>query len=150
MSIINPNTIQTYLLKNFQDIYLIDTWGEKSFFYNPGKKKKRGFYFITIKKKDGPNDQASNLDRDGIYRLNLGITEKSFINLFSMIPSRPAKGKSINGSCDFTQLNILTPHPVYGWMKWVSILNPDPVSFELIKALLEEKYKILVNTSEEQ
>jgi hypothetical protein len=144
MSKLSPDRIQEYILSSFKDVYLKNTWGEKSFFYNPGKVKPHGTYFFTIKEKDGENDKASNLERVDIYRINFCISQEIFIDLFKNKPVRPSKGNSIEGSYDFTQLNILTPHPIYGWMKWVSILNPDKKTFEDIKPLIDESYQISV------
>jgi uncharacterized protein DUF6194 len=38
------------------------------------------------KEKDGPNDKASNVDREGVYRLNPGISKTTFIEFFGFIP----------------------------------------------------------------
>ncbi len=42
---------------------------------------------------------------------------------------------------DFSTLNMLLPHPVYAWMAWVSILNPDKNSFYNIKQFINESYE---------
>lgn len=99
-------------------------WGEVSFFVNPDGRLKRGAYFATIKQKDGAHDRASNLDRGGRWRLNLGLPKGDFTALFGAPPARPAQGGVVAGPWDFTALDVLTPHPVYGWMGWVAILNP--------------------------
>jgi hypothetical protein len=39
---------------------------------------------------------------------------------------------------DVTQLGVLTPHPVYAWMRWVQILAPSTDSFEALRPLLTE------------
>jgi hypothetical protein len=52
------------------------SWGETSFFYNPGQLFPYGVYFCTIKEKDGANDQSSNLARDGIYRFSIGLPKE--------------------------------------------------------------------------
>jgi hypothetical protein len=103
---------------------------------------KRGVYFLTLKEKDGDNDKASNLDRENIFRINFGISKKIFLQHFSTLPKRPAKGHSIEGPYDFQKLDTLTPHPVYGWMAWVSILNPSDCSFEMLEKLIKESYQI--------
>jgi len=66
MKQLTPQAITEFILTTFQDIKIIETWGETTFFYNPGNTKPRGTYFCTIKEKDGPNDQASNLDQKDI------------------------------------------------------------------------------------
>lgn len=34
---------------------------------------------------------------------------------------------------DFTALDTLMPHPVYGSLWWVCVLNPGPKSFETVQ-----------------
>ena len=111
-----PEDIENYILKNFKDVYPLNSWGEKSFFLNPGNKLKRGTYFATIKEKDGDNDKASYLNRDDVFRLNMGLNKEIYISLFQTLPKRPAKGCVIDGSYDFQKLDVILPHPVYGWM----------------------------------
>ena len=71
---------------------------------------------MTIKEKDGDNDKSSNLDRHGVYRLNIGVSRNRFLKHFAEIPARPSKGGVIDMDYDFTQMGVLMPHPVYGWM----------------------------------
>ena len=135
-----PLEIEQYILDTFKDVHPINSWGEKSFFHNPGKKLTRGTYFATLKEKDGDNDKASDLDRDGIYRLNIGLRKSKYINLFQTTPVRPPKGGVIEGLFDFQKLDSLTPHPIYAWMSWVAVLNPSSETFESCKQLLEDAY----------
>ncbi|MDP1724525.1 MAG: DUF6194 family protein [Alphaproteobacteria bacterium] len=136
--------LTSFILENYKGIQIIDAWGEKSFFYNPNAFLKRGVYFCTLKEKDGANDKASMLNRDGVYRLNFGISKQTFLRIFSWMPKRPSKGDVIEGVYDFTQVDLLTPHPVYGWMAWVSISNPSMNSFEKIKDLIDESYTLVL------
>jgi hypothetical protein len=132
--------LSEYILSNFEDVYEIDSWGEKSYFYNPGKVKPRGSYFCTMKEKDGDNDKASGLDREDVFRFNFGVSKEVFKELFSEIPARPGKGGIIEGLYNFTEIDILTPHPIYGWMCWIAILNPSQESFNSLQSLLKESY----------
>ena len=136
--------IKVYLLENFADLKPKNSWGEISFFYNPDNKKAHGSYFFTLKEKDGENDKASNINRDEIFRINFGITKTSFLKLFNEIPKRPKKGCIIEGNYDFTKINQLTPHPVYGWGCWLAILNPTKEKFEQLKPLIQESYNMAV------
>lgn len=43
-----------------------------------------------------------------------------------------------------TQLNTFLPHPVYGWMSWVCILNPNEEQFRRLFPLLDESYRLVV------
>ncbi|HEY6539772.1 MAG TPA: DUF6194 family protein, partial [Ktedonobacteraceae bacterium] len=47
---------------------------------------------------------------------------------------------------DFTALDQLMPHPVYGRMLWVCILNPGDETFETkVRPLLAEAYEMAVS-----
>jgi len=68
----------------------------------------RGTYFITIKQKDGENDRASNLDRKGVWRLNMGVCKSVYFELFGPPSSRPGKGVIGGSGWDFTPKDQLT------------------------------------------
>lgn len=139
---LTPKVISSYLMKTFEDLRVMDSWGETSFFYNPDNLGPRGTYFCTIKEKNGENDKASALDRKGVFRFNFGISKPTFLKLFGTIPQRPAKGRIIQGAYDFTALDRLSPHPIYGWMCWVAISNPSKDSFKSLEYLLMESYQL--------
>lgn len=101
-------------------------------------------YILTIKEKDGDNDNGSNLDRENVYRVNLGIRKKTFIELFSDVPKRPSAGEIVSMNYDFTELNKIIPHPVYAWMGWISVLNPSDKTFEKLKPFIQEAYEYAV------
>lgn len=118
----------------------MQAWGESSLFYNPGRVLPRGVYLATIKEKDGANDSASKLDRDGIFRLNVGTSKPLYLERVGPPPSRPGKGGIVEGPWDFTKLNTLTPHPVYGWMSWVAVLNPPVETLDDMWPLIDAAY----------
>lgn len=138
---INENVIEAYLLATYQHVNPINSWGERSYFINPEQKLKRGSYFVTIKSKDGANDKASNLNRPRVFRLNIGLTPEKYIEIFSSRPSRPSKGRVIAGNYDFQALNTFIPHPVYGWMGWIAINNPDQDNFEKCQEYFDIAYQ---------
>jgi hypothetical protein len=140
----NVSSIAQHIVKTYPHIYPVAAWGETSFFYNPDQQLPRGIYFATIKEKDGANDRASNLDRTDIFRLNIGISKSTYVSLFGPQPSRPRAGGVIDSGHDFTALDQLIPHPVYGWMSWVCVLNPSSATFETVKPLLSEAYVLAV------
>ena len=140
----DSSLIAKHIVGTFADIRPISAWGETSFFYNPGGKLPRGIYFATIKGKDGDNDRASNLQRPGVFRLNIGISKPTYRVLFGPQPARPAAGGVVGTGHDFTVLDQLLPHPVYGWMSWVSVLNPSAATFDKVKPLLSEAYDLAV------
>lgn len=75
----NPALIFNYVLRTFDDVRLINTWGEASFFYNRDNLHPRGTYFCTVKEKDGDNDKASALSRESVFRLSFGIAKSTFM-----------------------------------------------------------------------
>lgn len=140
--------VRTYIVDTFPGLVFVDAWGEQSAFYNPGHRFARGAYFCTIKQKDGDNDKASHIDREGIWRLNFGLPKHAFIELFGEVPTRPAKGGIVEGPWNFTKCNLLMPHPVYGWMSWVAVLNPSASTFSQCKPLMALAYEKSVKSFE--
>lgn len=135
-----PEDIVAYIGTTFEGVKPKSSWGETSMFYNPGNLLPNGVYFCTIKEKDGDNDKASNLDRDGIYRLSIGVSKTTYETLLGPRPERPAKACIVSTGHDFTAVNELMPHPIYAWMSWVQILNPDKEKFNELLPLLKESH----------
>ncbi|MDE7440326.1 MAG: hypothetical protein K2N23_07460 [Clostridia bacterium] len=132
--------IINYCLENLDGVMLVNSWGERGIFYNPENKLKRGVYILTVKEKDGENDSSSNLNKEWIYRVNLGVRKQTFLNLFGHIPARPPKGGIVDMDFDFTETDKIMPHPVYGWMSWLCCLNPSAETFEKLKPLIAEAH----------
>src|ERR1700730_4588988 len=108
-------------------------WGDTFFICDPNHDLEgaRRFPFATIVIKDyGDFDNVSNLDRPGIFRLNIGVSKETYAGLFG------------EGQYDFAALDRLLPHPVYGKNHWVCVLNPSESTFETVKPLLAEAYEI--------
>ena len=68
-----PDEILKYCLENLEGTVLVNSWGERGIYYNPDNILKRGVYILTVKEKDGDNDKSSSLNRENIYRVNLGV-----------------------------------------------------------------------------
>ena len=135
-----PDEILKICRESLPDTVLVESWGERGIFYNPGLRRKRGVYVLTVKEKDGANDRASGLDREGVFRVNLGLRKETYRQRFGELPKRPPKGGVVELPCDFTALDTLLPHPVYAWMGWVCVLNPSAETFGALKPLVEEAY----------
>ena len=119
--------------------------GDTFFFYDPERSldPRRRFPFATIVTKDyGEFDCASQLDRPGVFRLNLGVSQATFESLFGPRPGahddanapRPMPGY------DYTALDQLLPHPVYAPQSWICVLNPSAETFHGLQPLLTEAY----------
>ncbi len=110
------------------------SWGDTFFICDPHGElpEHKQFPFATIVTQDyGDFDNRSNLNRPGVFRLNIGVSKETFDRLF---PS--------GDDFDFTALDRLLPHPVYGANHWVCVLNPSDATFDSMKPLLEESYAI--------
>lgn len=144
--------ILDYCLSSLNGTVLVESWGEKGIFYNPGLVLKRGVYILTVKEKDGDNDKASNLDRTGIYRVNLGLRKSTFQKMYGKIPARPAAGGVVDMDCDFTALDIIIPHPIYAWMGWVfdgelrPIADTDKIRLTDLKNYEAQRQQVIDNT----
>lgn len=96
------------------------------------------FPFATIVTQDDDYDSYSKLNRDGIYRLNFVTGKATFQSLFPSISGKADLQKAI---FDYQALDTFFPHPVYGAMRWVCVLNPDSI-WPTCKTLLARARKI--------
>src|SRR6266567_2516876 len=111
--------------------------GDTFFIYDPERNldDKQRFPFATIVSKDyGEFDNASNLNRSGVFRLNIGLSRNTFQSLFP----GPTTGAPEH---DFTALDQLMPHPVYAAQSFVCVLNPSVETFQALRPLLDEAYE---------
>lgn len=125
--------------------------GDTFFIYDPNRnlEGKFRFPFATIVTKDyGDFDRASNLNRAGVFRLNIGIGKESYHKLFGPQPTGTGAAGHVETGHDFTALDQLMPHPVYATQFWVSVLNPSEATFATIRPLLAEAYAIAVERFE--
>ncbi len=112
-----PTEIIKFCLDNLNDTALLNSWDESGIFYNPQSKLKRGIYVLTVKEKDGDNDKSSKLNRDEVYRVNIGVRKDTFIQLFGKIPKRPPKGGVIDMPFDFSEIDRIFPTQfTLGWV----------------------------------
>ncbi|MEC5291093.1 DUF6194 family protein [Aurantimonas sp. C2-6-R+9] len=122
---IESDAVHEHLISELGGVVPRAAWGEMAYFYNPGSRFSRGTYFATIKDRNGENDRASDLDRTEVWRLNIGVSKKTYQSLFGPPPPRPDKGGIIDGPWDFIERDVLMPHPIYGWMSWIAVLSPS-------------------------
>ena len=91
-------------------------WGDTFATYGDAKQP-----FATIVVKDyGDFDDASKLDREGVFRLNVHVGRE---RLQELVPE---------GDVDPTAFDVVMPHPVYAAQGWAAIVNPGEQARELI------------------
>ncbi len=116
-----------YIRKTYPDADILTAGSGTFFSLDP---EKHWPNFATLVTSD-EYDSASNLNRPGIYRLNIGVSKSTFDRLV---------GSILNP--DYTALDKVLPHPVYAPQHWLSILNPSDATFEsTVKPLLDEAYE---------
>jgi hypothetical protein len=117
-------------------------WGDTFFYYDPegNRPENQRLPFATVVIHDYAGwDTESDLDRDGIFRVNVAIGRSGFE---SLLGHSPAEHATHHTEFDYTATDVVIPHPTYAAQGWVSILNPaDRTSTELRK-LLDEAHAL--------
>ncbi|GAA3394360.1 DUF6194 family protein [Cryptosporangium minutisporangium] len=101
-------------------------WG--NYFFLIDDDRMRPFASIVIRNMPG-FDEESQLDRQGVYRLNLNVGREEFERLFGF---PPREFEARRGEFDFAALDEVIPNPIYGAQGWVSVLNPNRTLSDVI------------------
>ncbi|MBL8062308.1 MAG: hypothetical protein JNK32_04770 [Anaerolineales bacterium] len=120
-----------YIKKAFPEVETLNEYGYEMFFY----KSDRKLSFATLISSDYEYDNVSNLNRPGVFRLNIGISKQTFQSLFG-------KDEVNVKDYDFTTLDVIMPHPEYAQYHFICVLSPSDKTFEKIYSLLAEAYDI--------
>jgi hypothetical protein len=134
----DETSIREYIVRTFAGVDVVDAMGASFFIYDQDHK----FPFATLVTND-EHDQASNLSRPSVFRLNVGVSKPTFQSLFGP-GSAHSDAAGADGGYDFTALDRIMPHPVYGKMYWVCVLNPSEETFKTVQELLAEAYDMAV------
>lgn len=123
--------LTTWMREQFPDLHCVESEGQFFFSASPLSKMP----FATLISAD-IYDTASRLDRPGVFRVNVGLNKTRFVELFG--PTLPQLGADglIQTGHDFSALDVLMPHPIYGPMLWACVLNPNttwPQTAELLQ-----------------
>jgi hypothetical protein len=113
----DPATIVSYLLETYPETDLVEAMNAYFFSLDPDKHWPNYATIVTTDE----HDDASDLDRPGVFRLNLGVDRETF--------ERVAGG---DAEPDYTAFDRLLPHPVYGQQHWISIVNPTHETFQTV------------------
>jgi hypothetical protein len=89
--------------------------------------------FTTIANSDNAYDSVSNLNREGVFRINIGVSKATFDSLL---------GDTSADNIDYSVLNVFLPHPDYAKQHFVCILNPSQENVEVTKQLIVEAHAI--------
>lgn len=109
------------------------TLGYTFFFYGSDRR----LPFATIATEDNEGERVSNLDRPGVFCLNIGLNKPTFQALFGT-------GNVDVSAYDFTALDTIMPHPDYAPQSWLCVLNPSATTFQQLRPVLREAYECAV------
>ena len=127
----NETAITQYIIETFPNVEMAENFGYTFFFYGDDHR----LPFATLAASDNDYDQVSNLDRPGVFRLNIGVSKQTFQSLFGT-------GVVTLSDYDFTALDQIMPHPVYAAQYFVCVLNPGEATFQTVQRFLAEAYDI--------
>lgn len=136
--------ILNHCLDTLEGTVLDDSLGEMGIYYNPGLVRERGVYILTVKEQDSEQDKVSQLDREGVFRLNIGVPKQTHQKLFANTPLPLETGGTAEVQYDYTALDTIMPHPVYAWMGWICVLNPSEETLQKLQPFIKEAYDFAV------
>ena len=129
----NELAVVDYIMKTFPKVETTTAYGYNMFFYSSDRK----LSFATLISSDYDYDHISNLNRPGVYRLNIGVSKQTFQSLFGT--------DEVNvKDYDFTALDVIMPHPEYAQQHFICVLSPSEATFEKVRLLLAEAHEIAV------
>ncbi|MEO7540109.1 MAG: DUF6194 family protein [Pyrinomonadaceae bacterium] len=134
--IMDETAITKYILETLDGVQVATDSGNSFFFYDTENK----IPFVTIVT-NNHYDDVSDLDRPGVFRLNIGVSKQTYRSMFATESPDGAEIRHTDGH-DFTALDKLMPHPIYGRMYWVCVLNPSEETLRSARRLLTEAYEI--------
>lgn len=127
------SSVANYITQTFPGVETTTNYGYTFFFYGSDHR----LPFATLASTGNEYERISNLDRPGVYRLNLGVSQQTFESLFGT-------AKVDVSRYDFTALDVIMPHPDYAKQHFICVLAPSEATFERIRPLLAEAYEIAV------
>lgn len=126
--------ITQYITQTFAGVETTTAYSYIFFFYGAD----RMLPFATLATVDNEYDRVSQLDRPGVFRLNIGVRKPTFQALFGT-------DKVDVSAYDFTALDTIMPHPDYAPQSWICVLTPSEATFQQrVQPFLAEAYDMAV------
>ena len=124
--------------------YITETWPEtdvvqalNAWFFSLDAEKHWPNYATLVTTDE--HDEASNLSRQGVFRLNMGVDRETFERVAGEAGQNP----------DYTAFDRVLPHPVYAAQRWICIVNPSASTFrEVVIPLLTVAHDRLADQRE--
>ena len=110
-------------------------WGDAFFYYAPdGRVPDNVQPYGTIVTKDHPGDTASALGPAGRWRVNVRVDRATFRELTGEEP------RGVGRPRDHAAADTVLPHPVYGALGWVCVVDPGERTTDTVVRLLRDAH----------
>jgi len=130
----DPEAIKRTILENWPETDVVEALGA-SFFSLDAEKHWPNFATIVTTDEHDMGAPSRLTERDGAFRLNLGVGKATFERL-------------VGGAAepDYTVVDTILPHPVYAKQRWISIVNPSDATFrDVVLPLIDEAHDRLAD-----
>lgn len=124
----NASQVEAYLLE-LEAVQWVENFGYTFFFVGDDHR----LPFVTIGYADNEFDSISRLDREDVFRINIGVSRQTYDSLV---------GNSSAEAVDYSALNVFLPHPHYAKQNFICILNPTGENVGITKELILEAHSI--------
>jgi hypothetical protein len=128
---VDIDELTRHITDTYTGVRVAENAGDLFFLYDPDNDlpPQRQMPFVTIVTGDH-YDAASQLDRDGAYRVNIGLTKAGYAELI---------GQSTVD--DYTPRDQLLPHPEYAGQHWVCVVAPGIHTADTVRKLTADAYE---------
>jgi hypothetical protein len=111
-------------------------WGDAFFYYAPdGRVPQNVQPYATIVTKNYPDDEQSDLDPADRWRVNVHVDRAAFRELTGEDPGQLVAQRT------YSAPDTVMPHPVYGQLGWIAVVNPGEATSGTIMRLLREAHE---------
>ena len=128
--VMNQQQVEAFV-ESLPNVQWSEAYGYRFYFYGDDHRMP----FLTMANSDSEYDNRSNLSREGVFRVNLGVSRETFSGLFPEAVIDP-------DVLDYTSLNEFLPHPDYWKQSFLCILNPAGENVARLQDLIREAHGV--------
>jgi hypothetical protein len=136
----DQSRLHRWIVESFDGVATQEAHGYTFYFFGEDRK----LPFVTIAHPQNAWEKVSDLDRPGVYRLNIGVRPETYRALFGPQPPKAGASGVVETGHDFTALDQVMPHPHYATQSWLCVLSPSADTFACLQPLVREAYDLAV------